>query len=98
MSGVGGVGGPGARETEHARLRQAAHQLEGVFLAQLFQAIRATVPEGEGAAQGEAMFTAMLDDAVAARAADRLDRGLGEALYRQLARRLDGTNGDNGTQ
>jgi hypothetical protein len=33
----------------------------------------------------------MLDDELATRAADQLHRGLGEALYRQLSRRLPKT-------
>ncbi len=90
MSGVGGVGPgrPAAEGPEHRKLRQAAHQLEGVFLAQLFQAMRATVP-GDDAGSGEQMFQGMLDDTFASKAADRLHRGLGEALYRQLSRRLN---------
>ncbi|HYC33284.1 MAG TPA: rod-binding protein [Gemmatimonadales bacterium] len=75
-------------EAARSRLRQAAHQLEGVFMAQLFQAMRATVPDSGDAGGGQAMFTSMLDDELAARAADRMHRGLGEALYRQLSRRL----------
>jgi len=57
-------------------------------MAQLFQAMRATVPDSGDAGGGQAMFTSMLDDELAARAADRMHRGLGEALYRQLSRRL----------
>ena len=72
---------------ERAKLRKAAHQLEGVFLGHLFQAMRDSVPAGEGGA-GQEMFTSMLDDELATRAADQLHRGLGEALYRQLSRRL----------
>jgi flagellar protein FlgJ len=77
-------------ETERAKLRKAAHQLEGIFLGHLFQAMRETVPqdESDGSGEGRAMFTSMLDDELAARAADQLHRGLGEALYRQLSRHL----------
>ena len=91
MSAVDPVGaGPAQPDLDAARakLRTAAHQLEGVFMAQLFQAMRATVPESGDAGGGQAMFTSMLDDEFAARAADRMHRGLGEALYRQLSRRL----------
>jgi Rod binding domain-containing protein len=76
-------------DADRARLRKAAHQLEGIFLGHLFQAMRESVPQSEtDASGGQAMFTAMLDDQLAARAADQLHRGLGEALYRQLSRRL----------
>ena len=69
---------------------QAAHQLEAVFYGQLFQAMRAAVPEG-GMFQkstGEQMFTSMLDDEVAKLASNQSDRGLAGALYHQLVRRL----------
>jgi flagellar protein FlgJ len=98
MSGPGGIGGAGgaapARLTpdeERAKLRTAAHQLEGVFLSQLFKAMRDTVPAGESGpgSEGREMFTSMLDDTLAQRAAGRMSHGLGEALYRQLSRRLD---------
>jgi Rod binding domain-containing protein len=80
-------------ETARGRLRKAAHQLEGIFLGHLFQAMRESVPQSEAdASGGQAMFTAMLDDQLAARAADQLHRGLGEALYRQLSRRLPGSS------
>ncbi len=86
---VGGVGGvPGA--DPHAALRAAARQLEGVFQAQLFQAMRATVPEGGvfETSMGEELFTAMRDQVIAEQAAGRSDRGLAEAIYRQLSRHL----------
>jgi Rod binding domain-containing protein len=71
-----------------AKLRKAAHQLEGVFLSHLFQAMRESVPQNPDGGTGQEMFTSMLDDELASRAADQLHRGLGEALYRQLSRRL----------
>lgn len=92
MSGPAGVGGMGAAPKPDARaqVRTLAHQLEGVFLNQLFQAMRASVPQDEesGAAPGQEMFTQMFDERVAAQAADHMSHGLGEALYRQLAARL----------
>ena len=95
MSGVGKVGDSGALGKAPApdpreQVRKMAHQLEGVFLSQLFQAMRASVPHGGAvdAAPGQEMFTQMLDDRIANEAADHMSRGLGEALYRQLAARL----------
>jgi len=84
---------PTARPHRDTRteVRRLSHQLEGVFVAQLFQAMRATVSQAQGASPdgaGEEMFTSMFDDAVAGQAADRMQRGLGEALYRQLSRSL----------
>ena len=89
---AGGVAGPIAQTSTDARaaLRAVAHELEGVFMAQLFAAMRASVPQGglvePGA--GRDLFTSMLDDCLANLAAQRLRGGLGDALYRQLSRAL----------
>lgn len=101
MSGTGAVRGggtppaPAAADAArirgaHAQLRRLAHEMEGVFVSQLFQAMRASIPEGGvlERSPGEQTFTGMLDDLVARRAAEKTERGIGEALYRQLARRL----------
>lgn len=78
------------QDSAHAKLRKAAHELEGVFVAELFKAMRATVPEDGiiGQAQGQELFQGMMDDRVADLYAGRSRGGLGEALYRQLSRRL----------
>lgn len=75
---------------EAARLRRACQNLEGVFLRHLFQAMRESVPsEGvTGDSSAEETFTAMFDDAMADRAAAQLSRGLADALFQQLGRRL----------
>ena len=74
----------------HAALRKVSQQLEAVFLNQLLQSMRATVPQDgiAPASQGEQMFTAMMDEHVAQAAAERSRGGLSEALYRQLSRML----------
>ncbi|MDX2191764.1 MAG: rod-binding protein [Gemmatimonadales bacterium] len=73
----------------HRKLRAETAALEGVFLGQLFAAMRATVPaDGAGHGPGDAMFQALLDEQLAAQAAQRLEHGLGAALYRQLSRHL----------
>lgn len=89
--GVGGIGAARGPEAPRERLRQATHDFEALFLAQLFREMRASVPSGlaEDPGGAQEMFTAMLDDAVAVEAARRSTRGLGEALYRQLSARLD---------
>jgi Rod binding domain-containing protein len=78
------------RPDAHAQLRRMAHELEGVFLNQLFQAMRSSVPQDESneAAPGQQLFTSLLDERLAGMAAERMTGGLGEALYRQMARRL----------
>lgn len=74
----------------HVQLRKMAHAMEGLFLNQLFQAMRASVPASGGEdAPAQQMFTSLFDQQVAASSAQQQSRGLGEALYHQLARRLD---------
>jgi Rod binding domain-containing protein len=75
-----------------AQVRRLSHDLEGVFLNQLFQAMRASVPNAAPGSDAPAqqLFDAMLDETMAERAAQRSNRGIGEALYHQLERRLGG--------
>ncbi len=90
MTGVGPVqGGPTVSPRE--QLKKAAQELESVFYAQLFQAMRDTIPAEGGlleTSQGEKMFTAMLDEQVAQVAAQHSHSGLADALARQLGRHL----------
>ncbi len=80
-----------------AELRRLADQLQGVFIQQLFQAMRDTVPES-GSAFGRAgseMFGGIMDEHLAEVASAKLERGLGEALYRQLARHAQDGGSDD---
>jgi flagellar protein FlgJ len=80
---------------ERAELRKMCHEMEGLFLRQLLEAMRATA-QGEGlfgTSQGEEIFTSMLDDRLASEAAQKMNRGIGEALYRQMVERLDAQEG-----
>ena len=72
--------------TEDARLRQSSRDLEGVFVEQLFKAMRETVPENSllSGGAGEEMFTSMMDSHLASQVPNDWNDGLGEALYRQL--------------
>jgi len=76
-------------ETREA-VRKLAHQLEAVFVNQLFQAMRSSLPENKllENAPGHSMFTSLMDEKLASEVADNLHRGIGESLYRQLAKRL----------
>jgi flagellar protein FlgJ len=67
-------------------LRKTAGQLEGVFVEQLYKAMRATVPQDGtfGGGSGEEMFTGLLDEHLAAETPREWRHGLGEALYHQL--------------
>ena len=92
---TGPVTGPGAAAApavnpEHERLRGVARDLEGVFVEQLFKAMRESVPEGGvvDGGTGEEMFTGLLDQKMSALAPARWERGLADALYRQLRGRV----------
>lgn len=92
MSGLDAVSahGAGQLESDRAAIRRLADELEGVFLSQLFQAMRSTVPEGGlvEESSGEEMFRAMLDEQLAQAAATQWKAGIGAALYEQLTRYL----------
>ena len=90
---VGAAPAPAPASPEELRLRKAAQQLEGVFVQQLFKAMRETVPKDDGivsGGSGEEIFTGMLDQHLAADTPTQWQSGLGEALYRQLRGRLSG--------
>lgn len=70
-----------------AELRKLAEQLQGVFIQQLFKAMRDTVPQS-GSAFGQAgseMFSGVMDEHLADAASAQLQKGLGQAIYRQLS-------------
>ena len=80
---------PTATDTRHAKLLKAAQQLEGVFVQQLYKAMRDTVPQQEGIVSGgagEDIFTGLLDQHLAAETPKHWQTGLSDALYRQLSR------------
>jgi len=72
---------------EQKKLRESAAQLEGLFVQQLFKAMRETVPTGDGIVSGgagEDMFTGLLDQHLAADTPNQWGGGIAEALYRQM--------------
>lgn len=79
--------GPGG---EAARLRETAKQLEGIFVEQLFKAMRETVPEGGvvDGGSGEEIFSGLLASHLAAQVPTRWNDGLSDALVRQLRGRV----------
>ena len=96
MSGIGAVGGLGPDPTggiadDREKLRRLSHEFEGVFLKQMLDVMRKSIPQGglTKSSMGEEAFTSLLDERLASEAARRSQDGLGEALYRQLARRLE---------
>lgn len=95
MSAIGPANGatprPDAEPTDaRARLRQAAQDLEAVFINELFKAMRATAPSQGILTQdaGQELFTGMLDERLSRIHAERAQSELSQALYRQLSRRL----------
>ena len=101
MTGVGGIAGSGSSSShldQFERLEEVAHQLEGVFLAQLLRAMRETVHEEDGilgATPEHDTYSSMLDDTIAQIAAQKLHGGLGDALYNQLSRHLTDSTGQD---
>ena len=76
---------------DEARLKKTAKQLEGVFVEQLYKAMRETVPQDEGAigaGTGEDMFTGLMDQKLAAETPTQWAHGLADAAYRQLRKAL----------
>ncbi len=92
MSGpapVRDLGAPAPRD-DRAALRRASQALEGVFLSRLMQAMRSSVPQSGllDADPGRETFESLLDDRLANLAAERMKGGPGDALYRQLEKKL----------
>jgi flagellar protein FlgJ len=87
---------PAPASPEEIRLRKAAQQLEGVFVQQLFKAMRETVPSDGilDGGTGEEMFTGMMDEHIAAELPGKWEHGLGAAVYRQLSGSLNGAQSD----
>lgn len=89
----GSVSGPGrpTANTPLEKLKKASHDLEGLFVNELFKAMRATLPQGDGilgSAPGQDLFQGMMDEKIAGLYAGKSNHGIGDALYRQLSRRL----------
>ena len=84
---------PDAAAGRDAKLRSVARQMEGSFVLELYKAMRATVPQGEGVVDGgsgEELFTSLMDQHLAVETPQPWARGLGDAIYRHLRGRVDG--------
>ncbi len=92
-----GTAAPQSRD-ELARIRKTAQQMEGVFVQQLFKAMRETVPhEGvDGNDAGQEMFTGLFDEKIATEAPTHWRHGLADAIARQMSHRV-GTPDTTGT-
>ena len=79
---------------EEKKLRKATGDLQGLFVSQLFKAMRDTVPADEGefsGGSGEEIFTGLMDEHLAADTPKHWSGGISEALYRQLRHGLVGS-------
>jgi peptidoglycan hydrolase FlgJ len=86
VSGAGGA----TVDPRDAALKKSAHDLQGVFVQQLYKAMRETVPTDGGLverSQGEDIFAGLMDEGLAADTGTRWHRGLGDAIYRALQRK-----------
>ena len=85
VSGAGASGAPvDPRETA---LKKAAVDMQGMFVQQLYKAMRASVSTDGGLvekSQGEDIFAGLMDERLAADTGTRWHRGLGDAIYRAL--------------
>jgi flagellar protein FlgJ len=77
------------------RLTKVVGQLQGVFVEQLFKAMRETVPTDgvTDGGPGEAMFSGMMDQHLADELPGRWEHGIGDSLYRQLRPQLSRASG-----
>ena len=88
-SATGAPTATAATDSRDAKLKKAAENLEGMFVQQLFKAMRETVPQQEGIVSGgagEDIFTGLLDQHLAAETPKHWKGGLSDAIYRQLRR------------
>ncbi len=89
---LGRAARPAANASPGEKLRGSAQQLQGVFVEQLFKAMRTTVPEDGtfSGGQGEELFRGMMDQHLSELVPNQWhgQHSLGETLYRQLARNV----------
>lgn len=78
-------------EQQKQRLKKASQDFEAIFARQLMKNMRSGLTEdsmfGSGV-EGE-IFSDMMDNAVAEKMAERGDLGIGDALYKELVKRLE---------
>lgn len=69
-----------------ARLKDSAGKLEGLFVEQLFKAMRETVPQDglTDGGQGEEIFSGLFDQQLADQVPSQWHRGIASALVREL--------------
>jgi Rod binding domain-containing protein len=102
ITGVGQTNPGGVPQPDEARLRNAVHGLESIFVQRLFQAMRETVPKDgiTNGGAGEEIFTDLLDEKLSGLVPSRLEHDdLGQAIMRQLrGPHTDSTTPGSGTK
>lgn len=92
VSGSNPTLGAPPKQSDDARLRKTATQLEGLFVQRMFAAMRDTVPEGGMMPQSsaEGTFTQLLDEKMSEQVPAQFNgpHSLANALYHQLRQRL----------
>jgi peptidoglycan hydrolase FlgJ len=75
-----------AAAARDAKLHKISHDLEGVFVQQMYKSMRSTVPTGGlfDGGSAEEMFTGLMDEHMAADTPKEWKHGLSESIYRQL--------------
>ncbi len=77
--------------TRKAELKAACQDFESLFVHQMLEQMRKTVPEGGmfSGGKAEALYTSMLDSEVAKTISRDRGMGLASVLYRQLITQID---------
>ncbi|PIQ28600.1 hypothetical protein COW36_12490 [bacterium (Candidatus Blackallbacteria) CG17_big_fil_post_rev_8_21_14_2_50_48_46] len=77
-----------AASPEQARLKKAVHEFEALFMTQVLQEMRKTIPEGGllagGSAGPQRMYESMSDEQLGYSLSQGRGTGLSQALLRQL--------------
>lgn len=78
------------KDKNEEELRKACQQLESVFLNQILQSMRATIPKSDFLGQSFATdtFESMLDEEYAKEISKTGSTGLAEIIFRQLSQKL----------
>lgn len=76
------------KSTSQRALQDAAEQFEAIFLYQLMEQMRRTVPETDllGDRRAEKIFQSMLDQEIASNIAQGQSVGLAKMIYEQMSR------------
>ena len=77
---------PGMGNRQNPRLRKACQQMESLFLSQLLQEMRKTIPHDGAISENNAanLYQSLFDNHLADLLAQRQGTGLGDFLYQEL--------------